>query len=179
MYQKMSKLAVQGGVVWITGLSNAGKTTVARALVTLLRSRGGHPIHLDGDDLRAVFNIQRAYAPGDREALALTYSRLAAHLAQQGHVVVVSTISLVSAVHRQNRQTMNPYLDVVLRADDTVRHARDVRGVLRGTDIVGDDQAAAFPDHPGLEFDNDGKRTPQELATKVLDKMEEIGINVY
>lgn len=174
----MSEFANGGGVVWITGLSNAGKTTVANALVGLLRSRGTHPVHLDGDDLRAILGIGAFYAPADREALALTYSRLAAHLARQGQIVVVSTISLVAAVHRQNRQIIGSYLDVVLRADETVRRARDARGVMRGTNVVGSDQAAVFPENAGLVLDNDGGHSPQELARTVLAKMEEIGIDV-
>ena len=46
-----------GQVIWITGMSGAGKTTLAKALVRELHTQGQNPILLDGEELRKIFNL--------------------------------------------------------------------------------------------------------------------------
>ena len=55
-------LALNGRVIWITGLSGAGKTTLSDRLVTALRLRGHHVVTLDGDAVRAAFGQSLGYS---------------------------------------------------------------------------------------------------------------------
>lgn len=85
-----------GRVIWLTGLSGAGKTTLARALLKYLP----RAVLLDGDELREALGVATSgFDAASRKKLALTYARLAGLLARQGLTVVVATISLFHDVH--------------------------------------------------------------------------------
>jgi adenylylsulfate kinase len=81
-----------GRVIWITGLSGAGKTTLAQALLPMLPQPR---LLLDGDAVReALALLAGGYAREDRLKLALTYARLAKLAADQGVAVICATISM-------------------------------------------------------------------------------------
>src|SRR5580700_9784200 len=87
-------------VFWITGLSGAGKTTLARELCNRLRD-AGHPVFfLDGDALRSAIAEDLGHSAGDRRRSAMRNARLCRLLAEQGAYVVCATISLFHEVQR-------------------------------------------------------------------------------
>lgn len=142
-----------GRVIWITGLSGAGKTTLARAL---LRELPG-AVLLDGDELREVLGAaDSGFDPASRRKLALTYARLAGLLARQGLAVIVATISLFHEVHAWNRRNLPGYLEVFLDVPHEVCRRRDAKGLYAARDagqagsMVGSGAAAEFPLSPHL-----------------------------
>ena len=108
--------AAPGRVIWITGVSRSGKTTLGRALADALESpqSGAPPLLLDGDELRDVLQDYR-YGADDRRRLASIYARLARLAALQRHDVIVATISLFHEIHDWNRANLPNYLEVLLR----------------------------------------------------------------
>ena len=80
--------AASGGVIWITGYSSAGKTSIGRRVEAEIRGSGATAIFLDGDDLRGVLG-GRGYSDDERRELARVYLRLCSHIASQGAVVVI------------------------------------------------------------------------------------------
>lgn len=171
----MSSFA-DGGVVWLTGLSGAGKTTVAELLDRGLRADGLRPVRLDGDRLRAIMPVRLGYAPQERRLLARTYSRLAAELAEQGHLVVCATISLFHEVHAWNRAHVANYLEVWLRAPVAELRTRAGRAALYGSGdstpgadgaavhVVGAGIEPELPLRPDLVIDNHPPVTAEHAA---------------
>lgn len=119
-----------GRVIWITGLSGAGKTTLAKALLPLLPEPR---LLLDGDVMReALAPLAGGYDPESRKRLAGVYSRLCKLAAEQGVTVVCATISMFHEVRDWNRANLPGYVEVYLETSEELRLARDVKNVYGG-----------------------------------------------
>src|SRR6185503_11893378 len=91
--ERSARYRHNGAVIWLTGLPAAGKSTLARALERRLFSRGGSPILLDGDTLRAGLNGDLGFSPQDRSENIRRLAEVATHLARNGHLAIVAAVS--------------------------------------------------------------------------------------
>ncbi len=156
---------MSGRVVWITGLSGSGKSTVA-ALLTRRLGRIGRPVVLlDGDRLRRTIAADLGYDLADRRRCAERYARLAHDLARQGLTVVVATISMFEAVRRWNRRHAPRYLEVYLRLPPGCTPRRP-RGRRKPPLVVGLDLPFEEPARPNLVFER-GARAPRAIAADI------------
>ena len=162
---------MHSGVIWITGLSGSGKTTLAAALAQAMTERGARPAVLDGDRVRAAIGDERCgHDPVSRLTNAYRLCRLAGLLAEQGHPVIVATMSLFHEIHEWNRRNLPGYFEVLLDVDMETVSKRDAKGhYARGTDLPGVDIAPEMPLSPHLRLRNKGHETPAtELARQIL-----------
>lgn len=148
-------------ILWITGLSGTGKSTLACAFTQALRRVGPPPLLLDGDSLRnaleddATKNGAVDHGLAARRQRAWRIARLARLAAEQGVPVVVATISLLHEVQAFNRSGAAPYAEVLLRADIEVLAARNPKlygeaGRPPPSNVVGIDIAPEYPRQPEL-----------------------------
>lgn len=167
-----------GRVVWITGLSGAGKSVLAAALVARLRMVGNEIVLLDGDELRKVLGATSVnvynYGRDKRMALALQYAHLCEILSKQGFTVVIATISLCKEVHAWNRENLQGYYEVYLRVPLEELRRRDPKGIYRRFD-AGEIRNVAGLDLPIDEPENSDwieefmpGRTVDELVNELL-----------
>ncbi|MGI6873142.1 adenylyl-sulfate kinase [Amycolatopsis sp. 3B14] len=165
-----------GGVVWITGLSGAGKSAVAVQLVERLRRAGVQPVLLDGDAVRAALDA-RSFGAEARRQLAATYGRLCRLLAEQGHIVVCATISLRHEVHQWNRRHLSRYAEVFLDVPLEELRRRDPKGIYAGgAEVVGAGQAAELPLAPDLRITNYGATSPRAAADRIFTYCAQAGL---
>lgn len=139
-----------GSVVWITGLSGAGKTTLAYEVVARLRADAHPVVMLDGDELREVFGAvaanSRNHSREGRLALAMQYAHLCRVIASQGLTVVIATISLFREVHAWNRENLPGYFEAYLKVPEDELRRRDPKGIYRRFD------AGELTDVAGLDL---------------------------
>lgn len=159
-----------GVVVWITGLSGAGKSTVGERVAVDLRGMGRAVVWLDGDRLRAILGAaDRGFDLESRLALARSYGRLCAELAGQGVDVVCTTVSMFHQVRDWNRQTIPRYFEVYLRVPLEELRRRDPKGHYRHSrDMVGLHHDAEEPLNPDLVIDNHGGNDAATTAAQVI-----------
>ncbi len=162
-------------VFWITGLSGAGKTTVASRLVERLRAVSQPALLLDGDVLRAIFAPDAAHSPEERFRLAMSYGRLCREVSAQGIYVVCATVSMFHAVREWNRQNILGYREIYLRVPIDELRRRDAKGlygaVQRGDsrNLVGVDIPAELPENPDLVIDNHSKISADSTVGLIWD----------
>ncbi|MEV5596045.1 adenylyl-sulfate kinase [Streptomyces sp. NPDC052496] len=165
-------MTLGGPVIWITGLSGAGKTTVSRTLVDRLRTQGMSPVILDGDIVREALDVHGGYDRESRHRMAFTYARLCRTFALQGHTVVCSTISLFHDVQEWNRQNIDGYIEVLLDVPLDVLRQRDSKGIYRHGDrhkIVGLGVTPEFPRNPDLVIANHDDTSPDRAAREIIE----------
>lgn len=170
MTEKSEKPA-NGGVVWITGLSGAGKSTIAGLLRDELLLRGIRPVWIDGNRFRALLPWNFGFSPRERLNVALYYSQLSQELAEQGQLVICSTISLFADIHSRNRAHIPNYFEVLLRASAGELTRRDTRNIYKGTSntepVVGVTCRADFPQSPHLVVDNEPPVSPDQTCEQI------------
>ncbi|MBY0278022.1 adenylyl-sulfate kinase [Candidatus Binatia bacterium] len=163
----MSTQRSRGLVVWITGLSCSGKTTVAHELTAILRRERAACLVLDGDELRSAIADDLGYGLDDRRRCAWRYARLATALARQDVCVVVATVSPFEDVRRWVRATAPDYFEVFLRVPRALRLARDRRGIYRRPEVIGEDLPFEPPPAPDLIIDDDGGSPARSIALRI------------
>ena len=113
------------GVIWITGYSAAGKTTVGRKVELMLREKGVRTIILDGDDLRSIFSHRWGYTRAERIELAKIYFRLSSHLAAQGFTIVISAVAMYEDIREWLKENVPGSMEVYLDVPEAERRRRD------------------------------------------------------
>src|SRR5260221_10137462 len=121
--------ATTGFTVWLTGLSGAGKTTIAGRLERELRARGRGVEVLDGDVVRTHLSKGLGFSREDRDTNILRIAFVAALLTRQGVAVISAAISPYEGARRQARELIGSFVEVYGRCslDELIR--RDVKGL--------------------------------------------------
>lgn len=164
-----------GTVVWLTGLSGAGKSTIAAILERRLEAEGLPVTLLDGDALRRLFAADAGHGRAQRLALALAYGRLCAEIAARGVNVLCATMSMFHEVRDWNRANIGRYVEVYLRVPLDELRRRDPKGLYaaadagRVGDVVGVHMPAEEPRNADLVIDHAAGRQPDDTAAMVLD----------
>ena len=160
--------ATPGLVVWVTGFSGAGKSTVSSLLHKRLTAAGTPALLLDGDVMRKILGREQGFAPEDRLNLAWTYARLAQEVSRQGIAAICATISMFGAVRAWNRQNNAHYLEVYLKVPEAQRAARDHKGVYSGdTTAVRANTTYEEPTEPDLTIENWGETSAENTAEAI------------
>jgi len=168
------------GLIWITGYSGAGKTSVARITSEKLKAMDIPVVLLDGDDLRSIFGERFGHTLDDRRQLAYVYSRLCQKIADCGVTVVIATIAMFQSVRIENRASNEKYLEVYLDVPLTVREERDPKGLYKAAsaraNTVGFLAGFEEPVNPDLVIANYGEMLPEAAASLIVAKYCELGL---
>ena len=121
-------------VIWITGLSGSGKTTISKILKKKLGLIYERVIHLDGDELRDCASTiikQNSFSNNDRIRIGLFYSKLARKFASQNFIVIMSVMALQREVHLWNKKNIPNLYEVMLDVPVKELKSRDPKGIYK------------------------------------------------
>jgi adenylylsulfate kinase len=149
---------VNAPVVWLTGLPSSGKTTLARAVKRRLDLRNVPCCLLDSDEVRDALNPRPGYNAHGREAFYATLAALAALLARQGLVTLVSATAH-QRVYRENARALAPrFMEVYVDTPLEECRRRDTKGLYRRA------QNGEITDVPGVQVLYEAPTRPAVVA---------------
>lgn len=166
----------QPAVLWFTGLSGAGKSTIANLVEEQLAAEGRHTYLIDGDNLRHGLSRDLGFTEADRVENIRRAAEAARMMADAGLIVLVSLISPFRAERAMAREMMGdlPFLEIFIDAPLEVVEARDVKGLYakarRGelTNFTGIDSPYEAPENAEIHVQVI-KSTAEEAASIILD----------
>lgn len=170
----------RGAVVWLTGLSGAGKSTIARALEGELFARGMHTYVLDGDNIRHGLNANLGFSPADREENIRRVSEVAKLLADAGTVAITAFISPYRADRRRARaiamEAQADFIEVFVDAPLAVCEERDPKNLYKKAragqirEFTGIDAPYEAPEDPEIII-RTAEQTVDECVTTILENL--------
>jgi adenylyl-sulfate kinase len=166
-----------GFTLWFTGLSGAGKSTIARLVETSLRERGLRVEVLDGDVVRTNLSKGLGFSKEDRDINIRRIGFVCNLLSRNGVVAIAAAISPYRAVRDEVRKDTSRFVEVFVRCPLDTLVARDVKGLYKKAlageiaNFTGVSDPYEPPLNPEVILDTD-RETPQESAGKLLAWLE-------
>ncbi|MGN6222243.1 sulfate adenylyltransferase subunit CysN [Pseudoxanthomonas sp.] len=168
----------QPRVLWFTGLSGAGKSTIANLVDKRLHALGYHSFILDGDNVRHGLNRDLGFTAEDRVENIRRVAEVARLMTDAGLIVLVSFISPFRAERQMARERFGEgeFLEIFVDVPLALAEQRDVKGLYRKAragqipNFTGIDSPYEAPEHPDLRLDA-GAESPEQLALRVLEKL--------
>ncbi|HEY3862870.1 MAG TPA: adenylyl-sulfate kinase [Verrucomicrobiae bacterium] len=170
----------RGRVVWLTGLSASGKSTIATDLERELFNLGQHVYVLDGDNMRHGLGSDLGFSPKDRKENIRRVGETAKLFAEAGIICITAFISPYRSDREMVRQIMEPgkFVEVYVNAPLEVCESRDPKGLYAKAranqikDFTGISAPYEPPSHPEMELPTD-QLTVAESVTRVIEYLNQ------
>jgi adenylylsulfate kinase len=176
-------LQQKGCVLWFTGLSGSGKSTVACTVEHALNSRGKLTALLDGDNVRHGLNSNLKFTAEDRKENIRRIGEVSKLFADTGIITIVSFISPYRADREAVRQRCSgDFVECYMKIPIEICEQRDPKGLykkaragqLKG--FTGIDDPYEEPQNPELTITKEDANTPDLAAQQILDYLEKKGV---
>ncbi len=170
----------KGVTVWFTGLSGAGKSTIAEALAKVLKERGRKVEIMDGDIVRTNLSKGLGFSKEDRDINIRRIGFVCDLLARNGVVAIAAAISPYREIRDENRANTENFLEVYVECSIEELTRRDVKGLyekaLKGEikNFTGISDPYEEPLNPEVTL-NSETQTEEESLKILTAKLEELG----
>jgi adenylylsulfate kinase len=170
----------KGFILWFTGLSGAGKTTISEALEPELKARGCKVEILDGDIIRTHLSKGLSFSKEDRDINIRRIGFVAHLLSRNGVVAITAAISPYRALRDEIRAMEPNFVEIYIKASLETCESRDVKGLYakaRAGEIkgfTGIDDPYEEPINPEI-ICSTAEETVDESVVKILTKLGELG----
>ncbi len=122
---------IQNSIVWFTGLSGAGKTTICQRVAAELQMQGQKVHCLDGDTLRQTLTADLGFSPIDRAENIRRIGNIAQQMTLEGAIVLVAAIAPYRQMRAALRAQIEAFVEVYVNAPLAICEQRDPKGLYR------------------------------------------------
>ncbi len=168
-----------GMVLWFTGLSGSGKSTIAVEVEKELHKLGRKVYLLDGDNIRTGINSDLGFTDADRDENIRRISEIAALFQDAGMITLVSFISPFARMRRfaRKRADKGYFAEIYIRASFETCQKRDPKGLYKKeiSNFTGKTSSYEVPEHPELVLDTEAysvEECVQQVLDYILDKID-------
>jgi len=173
----------RGCVLWLTGLSGSGKSTIANLVEKRLVALGRHTYLLDGDNVRHGLNRDLGFTPQDRVENIRRVAEVAKLMVDAGLITLVSFISPFRSERQMARELMSSgeFLEVYVDTPLAVAESRDPKGLYKKArrgelrNFTGIDSPYEPPEHPELRIDTTAM-SAEHAAVEIVDYLTRAGV---
>jgi bifunctional enzyme CysN/CysC len=170
-------------IIWLTGLSGAGKSTIANLVEVRLHRRGVHTVMLDGDNVRHGLNKDLGFTEADRVENIRRVGEVAKLMVDAGLIVLCSFISPFRAERRMVRELVEvgEFIEVFVDTPLEECIARDPKGLYKKAmtghiqNFTGITQEYEEPENAEIHL-SAGRQTPEASASEVIEELVRRGI---
>jgi adenylyl-sulfate kinase len=169
----------KGVTLWFTGLSGAGKTTLARIVENELRNRGHKVEVLDGDVVRTNLSKGLGFSKEDRDANIRRIGFVCNLLTRNEVIAIAAAISPYRDIRDEVRRDIGAFVEVFVKCPIDVLAERDVKGLYKKAlageikNFTGIDDPYEEPLAPEVVVETD-RETPEQSAARILAKLEDL-----
>ena len=175
--QRSAQKQQQSKVIWLTGLSGSGKSTIANELSNQLFALGKHVYVLDGDNLRSGLNIDLGFTPSDRAENVRRVSQVAKLMVDAGLIVIVALVSPYLSDRQRAKSIFeaDEFFEIFVDTPLEICQQRDSKGLYKKakdgkiSNLSGVGQEYEVPTDPNLVVD--GSKEVVKVVKEIMEKI--------
>ncbi len=176
------KKGQKGCVLWFTGLSGCGKSTIANEVEYILNQKGFHTYLLDGDNIREGINKDLNFSKEDRKENIRRISEIAKLFTDAGIITITAFISPFTEDRKSAKSIIGEenFIEIFIDTPIEICIKRDPKGLYKKAldgeikDFTGIDSPYEAPTNPDIHIKTD-KESPKESAYKIVSYLHEKG----
>jgi|TARA_B100001059_G_scaffold235429_1_gene281020 adenylylsulfate kinase-like enzyme len=170
---KKIKINKESGVlIWITGLSGSGKTSLAHEIHKFVEGKIGPTVVISGDSLREIFNYKK-FDKKSRLKYAMTYASFCRKITSKKLNIIFATVSLFHKVRLWNKNNIKNYLEIYIESniEKLIKKKKKFFYKTRLKNIVGKNIKAEFPKKSHIIIKNNFDKSIPSLKKELIKKL--------
>ncbi len=166
------KILKKGILFWITGLSGAGKTSIANRIKRPIENKYGPTLVINGDDLRKIFKL-KSYNQFKRLEYGKIYCNFLKFLVDQNINVIFTVVGMFDILRKWNKANIDNYIEIFIKADikKIKKKSRKKTYKNKKKNIVGLGISPQYPKKPDILIENNFSKSINYLSNQIIKKI--------